>query len=138
MVKDICKDISILSKVSIDATIDDLPIGNDLLDTLKFHAYECVGMACNMIGVNLNIIAFLDENENQYHLMFNPIIIERNDEYQTQESCLSLTGKRETKRYKKIVVEYYNSKFVKKKKTYRGLTAQIIQHEVDMCNGILI
>jgi len=138
MIKDIVKDTMFLSIKSSDATIDDLAIGQDLLDTLNYHKAECVGMAANMIGYQKRVIVFYDEKENKNILMFNPSIISFKDEYQTEEGCLSLEGKRSTKRYKDITVEYYNSKFEKKKRTYHDFTAQIIQHEIDMTKGILI
>jgi len=138
MIREICRDTFILSRMSSPANINDLDIAGDLLDTLKYHSDKCVGMACNMIGINKRIIAYYDENEKDYRLMFNPNIVDQKDEYQTSEGCLSLPGERETKRYRKIVVEYDNNKFERKRKTYNGLTAQIIQHEIDMCNGILI
>jgi len=138
MIKDIVKDTIFLSIKSTDASIDDLYIGDDLLDTLSYHANECVGMAANMIGYQKRIIVFYDEKENKNVLMFNPKIVSSNNEYETEEGCLSLVGKRKTKRYKDIVVEYQNSKFQNKKKTYHDFTAEIIQHEIDMTNGILI
>lgn len=137
MVKNIIRDESFLSKRSIDATIDDLSIGNDLIDTLKFNRSRCVGMAANMIGVSKRIIIFEDENK-AYIVMYNPIIIKKEGEYEAEEGCLSLDGVRKAKRYKKIKVEYLDSEFRKRIKTYIGFTAQIIQHEIDHCNGIII
>lgn len=138
MVKDICHDPFILSKISEDATDKDLLTAHDLVDTLKNHLDECVGMAANMIGINKRIIVFYDEKANDIILMFNPKIVLFKDEYETIEGCLSLPTKKQTIRYKTITVEYENEKFIKKKRTYHGFTAQIIQHEVDMTNGILI
>ena len=137
MIKNIMRDEKFLSIVSIDATIEDLSIGNDLIDTLIFNRSRCVGMAANMIGVSKRIIIFEDENKN-YIVMYNPVIIKQEGEYETEEGCLSLDGVRKTKRYKKIKVEYLDSEFRKRIKTYSGFTAQIIQHEIDHCNGIII
>lgn len=137
MVKNIIKDESFLSKKSIDATKDDLSIGNDLIDTLKFNRSRCVGMAANMIGVSKRIIIFEDENK-AYIVMYNPIILKKEGEYEAEEGCLSLDGVRKAKRYKKIKVEYLDFEFRKRIKTYIGFTAQIIQHEIDHCNGIII
>jgi len=138
MVKDICRDPLILSKVSDNCSIDDKQIGIDLFDTLKYHLNECVGMAANMIGINKRIIVFYDQKQNEIVLMYNPKIILVKDEYETEEGCLSLPSKRKAKRYRTITVEYDNEKFMHKKRTYHGFTAQIIQHEIDMTNGILI
>jgi len=137
MIKNIMRDEKFLSIVSIDATIEDLSIGNDLIDTLRFNRSRCVGMAANMIGVSKRIIIFEDENKN-YIVMYNPVIIKKEGEYETEEGCLSLDGVRKTKRYKKIKVEYLDYEFRKRIKTYSGFTAQIIQHEIDHCNGIII
>lgn len=137
MIKNIIRDEKFLSIASIDATIEDLSIGNDLIDTLRFNRSRCVGMAANMIGVSKRIIIFEDENKN-YIVMYNPVIIKQEGEYETEEGCLSLDGVRKTKRYKKIKVEYLDYEFRKRIKTYSGFTAQIIQHEIDHCNGIII
>lgn len=137
MIKNIMRDEKFLSIASIDATIEDLSIGNDLIDTLRFNRSRCVGMAANMIGVSKRIIIFEDENKN-YIVMYNPVIIKQEGEYETEEGCLSLDGVRKTKRYKKIKVEYLDYEFRKRIKTYSGFTAQIIQHEIDHCNGIII
>lgn len=137
MIKDIVKDTFILSQKSIDATIDDLYIVQDLLDTIQFHQQHCIGMAANMIGELKKIIVF--EDGGKYSVMINPEIIKTGSHmYETDESCLSLEGTKHVKRYDKIKVEYYDVQWKKKIKTYNGLTAQIIQHEIDHCQGILI
>ena len=136
MVRNINKDTLFLSKKSVDATPDDISVANDLVDTLKFNSIRCVGMAANMIGINKKIIAFY--NEDEILVMFNPKIIKKSDEYEIEEGCLSLTGVRKTKRYKKIKVEYYNSCFLKRIITLSDFVAQIVQHEIDHLEGILI
>ena len=136
MIKDIIKDNFILKQVSQEATIQDIEIANDLLDTLKHHQDHCVGLAANMIGELKSIIAFIDNDD--YIVMFNPLIIKQEGLYICKERCLSHNGEKETKRYKKIKVEYFDNHFKKKIKTYTGLEAQIIQHEIDHCHGILI
>jgi len=113
-----------------------LTAAQDLLETLIAHKDGCVGMAANMIGVNKRIIAF--DNNGEYMVMFNPQIIKKSEPYQTQEGCLSLAGQRPTKRYKSIKVQYQNSEFQTRFKTFTGFPAQIIQHEVDHCEGIII
>ena len=123
------------------ATKEDLPIAQDLLDTLMAHKETCVGMAANMIGVKKRIIAFLDESGRTpvYAVMLNPEIIKKDDAYDTEEGCLSLLGgPRKCKRYKTIKVQYQTVNMQTRLKTYTGWTAQIIQHEVDHCNGVLI
>ena len=136
MIREICKDTFFLSQKSEPATPDDLPVAEDLLQTLAHHREGCVGMAANMIGVNRRIIAF--DNEGEYMVMFNPEIMKKSEPYQTQEGCLSLTGVRPAKRWKTIKVRYQNEKFQERIKTFTGWTAQIIQHEVDHCEGIII
>ena len=137
MIKEINKDVFLLKMKSIESTKDDIQIGNDLLDTLKFHKKTCVGMAANMIGVPKRIIAFLDKND--YVLMYNPYIIAYlGNYYETMEGCLSLEGKRKAKRNTKIKVGYYNQDFKYRIKTYSDFTAQIIQHELDHLEGIII
>ncbi|MBQ7013895.1 MAG: peptide deformylase [Oscillospiraceae bacterium] len=137
MVKPLMHDPMFLSQKSQPATADDLQTAQDLLDTLTANKERCVGMAANMIGVLRNIIAFDDEG--QYMVMFNPEIIRTDGPYETEESCLSLLGgPRKTTRYKKIKVRYQNEKFRTRLKSFEGLSAQIIQHEVDHCSGILI
>ena len=130
------KDETFLAIPSEPATKDDLQVAQDLLDTLTAHAEGCVGMAANMIGVSKRIIVF--DNEGTYMVMFNPEIVKASDRYETEEGCLSLVGRRTTKRYKSIKVKYQNADFQIRFKTYTGWTAQIIQHEIDHCNGIII
>ena len=108
----------------------------DLVDTLEANRSRCVGMAANMIGVNKRIIAF--ENDGEYMVMFNPVIVKQSGAYETDEGCLSLTGTRKTKRHKVIKVQWQNEKFQTRLKTFTGWTAEIIQHEIDHCEGILI
>lgn len=136
MIQPIMKDPISLAQKSIDATEQDLPIATDLLDTLQHHAKSCVGMAANMIGANKRIIAF--DYQGSYMVMFNPKIIKGTGRYQTEERCLSLPGTRKTTRFQSIKVRYQNEKFQIRIKTFTGWSAQIIQHEIDHCNGILI
>ena len=136
MIQEICKDERFLAQKAEPATPDDLPIAQDLLDTLTAHKDGCVGMAANMIGVNKRIIIF--DNEGAYQVMFNPIIVKQSGPYQTEEGCLSLTGRRPTKRWKSIKVQWQNETFQTRLKTFTGWTAEIIQHEIDHCDGILI
>ena len=136
MIKPIMKDPIFLSQKSTAATLLDVPVATDLLDTLKAHADGCVGMAANMIGVNKRIIVV--DNMGKPMVMFNPEIIKASDSYETEEGCLSLTGTRKTKRYRSIKVQFQNEAMQTRLKTFTGWTAQIIQHEIDHCNGILI
>ena len=136
MIRDIMKDEIFLSKKAEPATPDDLPVAQDLLDTLTAHKDGCVGMAANMIGVSKRIIIF--DNEGTYMVMFNPEIVKKSDPYQAEEGCLSLTGIRKAKRWRSIKVQYQNEKFQVRLKTFTGWTAQIIQHEIDHCEGVLI
>ena len=136
MVQPIMKDPIFLAQVSKPATPEDLPVAQDLLDTLTAHKDGCVGMAANMIGVLKRIIVF--DNEGSYMVMFNPEIVKQADPYATEEGCLSLSGTRPTKRYRSIKVQYQNEQFQTRLKTFTGWPAQIIQHEIDHCNGILI
>ena len=137
MVRELVHDPILLARKSLPATEADLPIARDLLDTLIFHREGCVGMAANMIGQFVNIIAF--DCEGSYMVMFNPEIIKQSDPYETEEGCLSLLGgPRKTKRYQKIKVQYQTLDFQTRLKSFSGWTAQIIQHEIDHCNGILI
>ena len=136
MIQPIMKDVIFLGVKSVPATIEDLQVARDLLDTLAAHREGCVGMAANMIGVRKRIIVF--DNERTDMVMFNPEIIKQEGLYETEEGCLSLTGVRKTKRYQKIKVQYQNEAFQTRIKTFSGWTAQIIQHEIDHCNGILI
>ena len=136
MIREICKDPIFLSRRAEPATLQDLEIAGDLLDTLKAHKDGCVGMAANMIGVCKRIIAF--ENQGSYMVMFNPEILKKSQPYETEEGCLSLPGSRKTTRYQVIKVRWQNEKFQERIKTFSGFTAQIIQHEIDHCQGILI
>ena len=136
MVRPIQKDIFFLRKKATPATKADIAIANDLLDTLRAHAHECVGMAANMIGENKGIIAF--DNDGIYTEMFNPVIVSHFGEYETEENCLSLTGSRKTKRYQMITVRYQTRNMEEKQDVFTGFTAQIIQHEIDHLNGIII
>ena len=137
MVKELIHDPIFLAQKSAPATEADLDTARDLLDTLTFHKEACVGMAANMIGVTKRIIVF--DNEGSYMTMLNPEILKTWEEYETEEGCLSLLGgPRKTKRYQKIKVQYQNLQMQTRIKTFTGWTAQIIQHEVDHCNGILI
>ena len=136
MIREICRDETFLAQKAAPATADDLATAQDLLDTLTAHKDGCVGMAANMIGVNKRIIAF--DNEGAYMVMFNPVIIRQSGPYETQEGCLSLTGVRKTKRFQTIKVQWQNEKFQTRLKTFTGWTAEIIQHEIDHCEGIVI
>lgn len=136
MIREICKDVIFLAQKAEPATPEDLPVAADLLETLTYHKDGCVGMAANMIGVNKRIIAF--DNEGKYMVMFNPEILRKTGPYETEEGCLSLTGVRPTKRWKTIKVKWQNEKFQQRIKNFTGWTAEIIQHEIDHCEGILI
>ena len=137
MVRELVHDPILLARKSVPATEADLPIARDLLDTLLFHREGCVGMAANMIGQFVNIIAF--DCDGSYMVMFNPEILRRDKEYETQEGCLSLLGgPRPVRRWQSIKVRYQNVKMQTRIKTFTGWTAQIIQHEIDHCNGVLI
>ncbi len=136
MVKEIMRDPFFLAQKSVPASKEDLQVGRDLMDTLKAHREGCVGMAANMIGVKKNIIivnmGFIDV------VMFNPVITSKSGPYQTEEGCLSLIGVRKTTRYQDIEVEYYDFAWKKQRQKLTGWTAQIAQHEIDHCNGIVI
>ena len=137
MVRELMHDPIFLARKSTPATAEDLEIARDLLDTLTFHKEGCVGMAANMIGVTKRIIVF--DNEGSYMTMLNPVILKASEPYETEEGCLSLLGgPRKCKRYKKIKVQYQNLQMQTRLKTFTGWTAQIIQHEIDHCNGVLI
>ena len=136
MIREICKDETFLVQKAAPATADDLATAQDLLDTLTAHKDGCVGMAANMIGVCKRIIAF--DNEGTYMVMFNPVIVRQSEPYEAQEGCLSLTGVRKAKRFQTIKVQWQNEKFQTRIKTFTGWTAEIIQHEIDHCEGILI
>ncbi|MDD5878824.1 MAG: peptide deformylase [Clostridiales bacterium] len=136
MIKPIVKDVLFLGEKSTMATKDDIQVVNDLIDTLRANLDGCVGMAANMIGVKKNIIVFAMGE--MIVPMINPVIIKKENSYITEESCLSLEGFRQTKRYETIEVEYFDKNFKKQRNTFHGFVAQIIQHEVDHCNGIII
>ena len=137
MVREIVKDIIFLKQKSRRATEADICIAEDLLETLKANADRCVGMAANMIGESKTIAAVLAGKD--YLVLINPVITEKSGrEYETEEGCLSLTGKRSVKRYSVVTVEYYDMKFKKKKRTFRNFDAQIVQHELDHFEGIII
>lgn len=137
MVRELMHDPIFLARKSEEATKEDLDAAQDLLDTLTFHKEGCVGMAANMIGVTKRIIVF--DNEGQYMTMLNPEILKAEGEYEAQEGCLSLLGgPRSCRRYQKIKVKYQNLQMQVRIKAFTGWTAQIIQHEVDHCNGVLI
>ncbi len=137
MIRELMHDPIFLGQKSAEATAEDLQTARDLRDTLEAHKDGCVGMAANMIGVKKRIICF--DMGGAYMTMFNPEIIKAEAPYETEEGCLSLLGgPRKTKRYKKIRVQYQTEEFKKRTKVFEGWTAQIIQHEIDHCNGILI
>ena len=136
MIQPICKDVIFLARKSEPATPEDILIGQDLLDTLNAHRDGCVGMAANMIGKAKRIIVFLDGDTPT--VMYNPEIVKASEPYEAEEGCLSLNGTRKTTRYQKIKVRYQNAAFQTRLKSYTGWTAQIIQHEIDHCNGVLI
>ena len=137
MIKEVIHDPILLGIRSVLATKEDLQVAQDLLETLAANKEACVGMAANMIGIHKRIIAF--DNEGTYMTMFNPEIIKASGPYDAQESCLSLLGgPRPCKRYKSIKVRWQNEQFQIRIKTFTGWTAQIIQHEIDHCDGILI
>ena len=133
MVREIVHDPMFLQRKSEDATQADLQTAQDLLDTLRANFDRCVGMAANMIGVAKKIIAVNDNGK--YLVMFNPEIISKFGEFETEEGCLSLDGERKTVRYKTIKVKYFNENFKQIKRSFSDFTAQIIQHEIDHCNG---
>ena len=136
MERPIMRDPIFLSQKSAPATAEDLPVAQDLLDTLTAHRDGCVGMAANMIGVAKRIIAF--DNDGTYMVMLNPEIVKANGPYEAEEGCLSLTGVRKAKRYRSIKVRYQNESMQVRLKTFTDFPAQIIQHEIDHCNGVLI
>ena len=136
MVRPIMRDTTFLAIPSVPADAGDMDIARDLLETLEYNKKGCVGMAANMIGESKRIIAF--DNEGTYMLMFNPEIVKCSGQYETEEGCLSLVGLRKTTRWQSIKVRYQNEAFQVRLKTFTGWTAQIIQHEIDHCNGIII
>lgn len=136
MIRQVVKDVMILSRKSVPAEKQDIPIGKDLLDTLFANAAACVGMAANMIGINKRIIVV---NTGVMNIaMFNPVIESRSGRYETQEGCLSLSGLRPTVRYQSISVSYMDVNWEKQKLKLTGWPAQIVQHEIDHCDGIVI
>ncbi len=136
MIKPIVKDVLFLGQKSAPATKNDLPVAQDLQDTLLANRNRCVGMAANMIGVKKRIIIV---NMGMFNIvMFNPVITEKEGPYETEEGCLSLTGVRKTTRYERIIVEYQDSSWKKHRQEYSGWTAQIIQHECDHLEGVII
>ena len=138
MVKELVHDPKLLACKSTTATKEDLNVATDLVDTLNFHRSTCVGMAANMIGVNKCIIAFFND-DSKILVMFNPVILKKEFSYETEEGCLSLLGGvRKCKRFKNIKVEYQTIDMKTRIKNFSGFTAQIIQHEIDHCNGVLI
>lgn len=137
MIRELVHDPLFLGIKSKEASKDDRAVADDLLDTLRAHRQTCVGMAANMIGKSVRIIAFSDNG--RYTVMYNPQIVGRSAPFETEEGCLSLLGApRKTTRYKTIKVRYQDDGFQWRTKTYTGFTAQIIQHEVDHCDGVLI
>ena len=136
MVRPIVKDPIFLVRKSAPASPEDAEVARDLRDTLEAHREGCVGMAANMIGVSKRVIIFDDGGKAT--VMFNPDILRRSEPFEAEEGCLSLSGTRKTKRYRTIKVRYLNELFQQRMKTYTGWTAQIIQHEIDHCDGILI
>ena len=138
MVKAIIKDSEFLGQTSLEAEQTDLQVGKDLCDTLRAHRGECVGMAANMIGVRKRIIV-MDPGLGMFSLvMYNPVIIRKEKPYMTEEGCLSLPGTRKTERFQEIEVEFRDAHWEKHRMCFSGFPAQIIQHEVDHLNGILI
>ena len=137
MVRELVHDPLLLGIRSKPATKEDTAVGRDLLDTLAAHRETCVGMAANMIGVTKRVIAFSDGG--RYTVMYNPEIVARSGPYRAEEGCLSLLGgPRPTERYKTVRVRYQDGSFTWRTASYTGFTAQIIQHEVDHCDGVLI
>ncbi len=142
MIREICKDVILLAQPASPATADDISIGQDLLDTLTAHRDGCVGMAANMIGYPKAIIAF--DNEGTYTVLYNPVILKKEKPYPAEEGCLSLPGTRKTTRYRTVKIGFQTAEMLEKGdtgtrcKTYTGWTAQIVQHELDHLNGILI
>lgn len=136
MIREINKDTIILSKPSVPATVADINVGQDLLDTLKANSDRCVGMAANMIGVNKRVI--IAQMGMLPIVMFNPVITEKSEPYKDMEGCLSLQGERPTTRYKEITVTFRDMTQKKHQQKFDGFVAQIIQHEIDHCDGILI
>ncbi len=136
MVREIMRDEAFLAQKAEPARLEDGPTAQDLLDTLSAYRDSCVGMAANMIGVNKRIIVFDCEGTDM--VMFNPEIVKKSGPYEAEEGCLSLAGIRKARRWRSIKVQYQNERFQTRLKTFSGWTAQIIQHEIDHCEGILI
>lgn len=137
MVKEICKDVFVLSQNCTDADKNDMQVVKDLTDTITAHADDCVGIAANMIGITKRIIVV--QLGKEYVAMINPVIVDKSKQvYNASEGCLCHMGEREAKRYSSITVEYKDKKFKKKKQSFSGFPAQIIQHEIDHCNGIIV
>lgn len=136
MERELMHDPVFLALPSREATAEDIDVGRDLMDTLKAHLSGCVGMAANMIGERIRIICFVDGKE--LRLMYNPQLLEGKDEYQAEEGCLSLSGIHLAKRFRTIRVGYQDERFRRHIQTFRGFTAQIVQHELDHCDGKLI
>lgn len=136
MIRNIVKDTFFLSQKSELATKEDLDICLDLIDTLNANKERCVGLAANMIGKKKRIIIARIDHMNV--VMINPVIVQKSNPYQIKEGCLSLSGERETTRYQNIVVKYLDMQMKERKQAYFGYPAEIIQHELDHCDGILI
>ena len=136
MIRPVVKDILFLGQKSEIATKSDIAVIDDLVDTLRANLEHCVGMAANMIGIKKRILVFAVGNI--IVPMVNPVILKKENSYETEESCLSLTGFRKTMRYETIEVEYFDRNFKKHKEIFTGFTAQIIQHEMDHFEGIII
>lgn len=136
MVQKIVRDVLFLGQTSVIAQPEDIKVGLDLQDTLRANSDRCVGMAANMIGVRKRIIIVNMGIMNV--VMFNPVIVRKDTPYEAEEGCLSLEGVRKTTRYQNIVVEYFDTGWKKRRQKYSGWTAQIIQHEVDHLDGIII
>lgn len=136
MVREITRDIIFLSQPSAPAAPEDIGAADDLLETLAAHKDGCVGMAANMIGISKRIIAI--DHDGEYMVMFNPEIIKKSQPYDAEEGCLSLIGTRKARRWKSIKVRWQNRNFQVRIKTFAGWTAQIIQHEIDHCEGVII
>lgn len=138
MVRPIVRSRILLQRPAEPATPEDAPLGQDLLDTLAAHAEECVGLAANMVGASKAVIAFCDERRGRDVVMYNPRITRKAGPYEATEGCLSLPGERTVTRYRRITVEFDDEGFRHRTASYEGYTAQIIQHEVDHCAGVLI
>ncbi len=141
MIKELIRETALLRLKTDDATVDDLPVARDLRDTLIAHRADCAGLSANMIGVNKRIIAFVNVSEMvpTYDVMLNPRIVSHSGERVVREECIAIAGKaHKLKRYKTVTVEYQDLSMQICQKTFSGLTAQVIQHEIDHCDGIMI